>query len=104
MKRSVLIAGLALVLASSLAASFAESSLGSSSVVQQILEQSANARVNVNRAAQAELETLPGIGPKIAREIIKHRPYKNGQELQDKVKGIGPKTWADLKNRVTFGR
>ena len=37
-------------------------------------------------------------------EIIKHRPYKNGQELQDKVKGIGPKTWADLKNRVTFGR
>jgi competence protein ComEA len=103
MKRSVLIAGLALVLASSLAASFSESTLGSSAP-QQILEQAANARVNVNRATQAELETLPGIGPKIAREIIKHRPYKNGQELQDKVKGIGPKTWADIKNRVTFGR
>jgi competence protein ComEA len=104
MKRSVLIAGLALVLASSLAASFAESSLGSTSAMQQILEQSSNARVNINRATQAELETLPGIGPKIAREIIRNRPYKNGQELQDKVKGIGPKTWADLKNRVTFGR
>jgi competence protein ComEA len=103
MKRSVLIAGLALVLASSLAASFAESALGSSAP-QQILEQAANARINVNRATQAELETLPGIGPKIAREIIKNRPYKNGQDLQDKVKGIGPKTWADLKNRVTFGR
>jgi competence protein ComEA len=104
MKRSVLIAGLALVLASSLVTSFAESSLGATSAMQQILEQAANARINVNRATQAELETLPGIGPKIAREIIKNRPYKNGQELQDKVKGIGPKTWADLKNRVTFGR
>ena len=104
MKRSVLIAGLALMLASGLAVGLAETGLGSASIRQQILEQSANARVNINRATQAELETLPGIGPKIAREIIKNRPYKNGQELQDKVKGIGPKTWADLKNRVTFGR
>jgi competence protein ComEA len=104
MKRSVLIAGLAMILASSLAASFAESSLGNAPGQRITFEQAANARVNVNRATQAELETLPGIGPKIAREIIKHRPYKNGQELQDKVKGIGPKTWADIKNRVTFGR
>jgi competence protein ComEA len=104
MKRSVLIAGLALILASGLAVGLAESGLGASSVSPPLLEQSSNARVNLNRATQMELETLPGIGPKIAREIIKHRPYKNGQELQDKVKGIGPKTWADLKNRVTFGR
>jgi competence protein ComEA len=103
MKRSVLIAGLAMVLASSLAFSLAESGVHSSPGQQIIFEQ-ANARINVNRATQAELETLPGIGPKIAREIIKNRPYKSGQELQEKVKGIGPKTWADIKNRVTFGR
>jgi competence protein ComEA len=102
MKRSALIAGLSLILASSLAASFAESGMSTAQVTQHILEQSANARININRATQTELETLPGIGPKIAREIIKNRPYKNGQELQDKVKGIGPKTWADIKNRVTF--
>lgn len=58
--------------------------------------------VNINTATQAQLEALPGIGPKIAAEIIKNRPYRNSTELMDKVKGIGPKTWEEIKKYVRF--
>ena len=58
--------------------------------------------VNVNKASAAQLETLPNVGPKIAADIIKNRPYKDGKELQAKVKGIGPKTWAKIEKYVLF--
>ncbi|MCS7069799.1 MAG: helix-hairpin-helix domain-containing protein [Meiothermus sp.] len=58
--------------------------------------------INVNTATQAELEALPGIGPKIAREIIRNRPYRDAKELQARVKGIGPKTWEEIKRYVRF--
>lgn len=45
--------------------------------------------VNVNTATLAELEKVPGLGPKLSAEIIKMRPYKNQAELVKKVKGIG---------------
>jgi competence protein ComEA len=61
-----------------------------------------SAKVNLNRATAAQLEKLPGVGPKIAAEIIKNRPYKNGKDLQKKVKGIGEKTWKVLEPLVTF--
>lgn len=60
------------------------------------------APVHINTATLAQLETLPGIGPKLAREIIKHRPYKNAQELQSKVKGIGPAVWKKIAPYVLF--
>ncbi|MCS7069514.1 MAG: helix-hairpin-helix domain-containing protein [Meiothermus sp.] len=60
------------------------------------------AQVNVNTATLAQLETLPGVGPKLAAQIIQHRPYKNAQELQAKVKGLGPKLWASIKPYVHF--
>ncbi len=58
--------------------------------------------ININTASKAQLEALPGIGPKIAAEIIKNRPYSNSQQLMDKVKGIGPKTWDEIKRWVRF--
>ncbi|MER3490813.1 MAG: DNA-binding protein [Meiothermus sp.] len=60
------------------------------------------APVHINTATLAQLETLPGIGPKLAREIIKHRPYKGAQELQKKVKGIGPAIWKKIAPYVLF--
>jgi len=60
------------------------------------------APVHINTATLAQLETLPGIGPKLAQEIIKHRPYKNAQELQSKVKGIGPAHWKQIAPYVLF--
>lgn len=59
--------------------------------------------VAINSADAAELETLPRIGPVIARRIIEHRsthgPFRSVEELID-VKGIGPKTMDQLRPRV----
>jgi competence protein ComEA len=44
--------------------------------------------VNVNNATQAELETIPGIGPGLSRQIIAGRPYARIEDLE-RVRGIG---------------
>ena len=63
------------------------------------------AKVNVNTASQAELESLPGVGPKLAQRIIddraKHGNYKTLKDL-DRVSGIGAKTLERLAPLVTF--
>ena len=41
-------------------------------------------KVNINLATESELDTLPGIGPARAKEIIKNRPYKDIDELVQK--------------------
>lgn len=61
------------------------------------------ARVDLNSATAAELETLPGVGPSKAQAIIAHRevePFKSTEELVE-VKGIGDKLYAQLKDHVT---
>jgi len=58
--------------------------------------------VSLNAATLEELMTLPHVGPKTAALIVKNRPYADGQEFQDKVMGIGPKTWAALEKLVSF--
>jgi competence protein ComEA len=51
------------------------------------------AGVDVNKANQAELETLKGIGPAMAGKILDERKkgaFKDWADLTDRVKGIGP--------------
>ena len=48
----------------------------------------AAAKVNINTATAEELQTLPGIGPAHAREIVALRPFKSVDDL-DRVKGLG---------------
>ena len=55
--------------------------------------------VNVNAAAQDELETIPGIGPLLAREIIRERPYARVEDLE-RVKGIGRYTVNSIRPYV----
>ena len=55
--------------------------------------------VNVNLATQQELETIPGVGPVLAREIIRGRPYDKVEDL-DRVKGIGPYTFNSVRPYV----
>jgi competence protein ComEA len=57
--------------------------------------------ININAASQAELESLPGIGPTLAQRIIEHRPYKSVQELLN-VPGIGQTTLDRLRDLVTL--
>lgn len=59
--------------------------------------------ININMASQADLETLPGIGPAKARAIIKYRndegPFIEKEDLMN-VSGIGEKTFATLKDLI----
>ncbi len=59
--------------------------------------------IDLNRATQAELETLPGVGPVTAAKIIAWRTeqgrFSRVEELQE-VSGIGPKTYAEIAPHV----
>ena len=64
------------------------------------------APVDVNRADEATLTTLPGIGPALARRIVearRERPFRSIGDLA-RVQGIGPATLSRLGERVTVGR
>ena len=59
--------------------------------------------LDLNSAAVADLDALPGIGPVLAQRIIDHRsahgPFTSVEQLDD-VSGIGPAIYADLAQRV----
>jgi competence protein ComEA len=61
-------------------------------------------KINLNTAGQAELESLPGIGPALAQRILDYReqsgPFKTIEDIQ-KVKGIGPGIFAKIKDLIT---
>ena len=52
----------------------------------------AQAAVDVNTATQSELETVRGIGPALSARIVEARkqgPFKDIEDLQQRVRGIG---------------
>ncbi len=63
-------------------------------------------QLDINTATQAELETLPGIGPATAGKIVAFRqengPFAAPVDLQ-RVSGIGPSTYEKLKDLITTG-
>lgn len=63
-----------------------------------------NNQININTATVSQLESLPYVGPVMARRIIDYRqsygPFKNIESL-DQVNGIGPKTLEKLRPLIT---
>lgn len=59
--------------------------------------------VHLNTARQSELETLPGIGPGLARRILEDReargPFPTASEVT-RVRGIGPRKWDAMRRFV----
>jgi competence protein ComEA len=52
----------------------------------------AQAGVDANRASQAELESVKGIGPALSSRILQARasaPFKDWPDLIDRVQGVG---------------
>lgn len=58
--------------------------------------------VNVNTAGERELETIPGIGPALAKRIIEYRmkrPFNRPEDLIA-IRGIGPKNFQKMRGYV----
>lgn len=64
------------------------------------------ALININTADATLLDTLPGIGPTYATRIVDYRtahgPFAQVSDIQN-VSGIGPSTYANLKDLITVG-
>ncbi|EJW93716.1 protein containing Competence protein ComEA, helix-hairpin-helix region domain protein, partial [gut metagenome] len=61
-----------------------------------------SAVVDINTASQSELDSLPGIGPAMAKRIIAEREKARFTSVDDlqRVKGIGPAKLAKLRSRI----
>lgn len=53
-------------------------------------------RIDINFSSQEQLESLPGIGPVLARAIITARPFASAEELA-RVRGVGLKLLEKLR-------
>ena len=64
-----------------------------------------NGKVNINKAGQAELENIPGVGPSTALKIIEYRK-QNGKfsSIEDikNVSGIGDGKYEKIKDYITI--
>jgi len=67
-----------------------------------LLSAAALAAVDANKGNQAELEALRSIGPVLAGRILEERkksPFKDWNDMVDRVKGIGPGNAAKLSTQ-----
>ncbi len=62
-------------------------------------------KINLNTASASSLDSLPGIGPSYAKRIIDYRETNGGFKAIEEVmnvKGIGPKTFEKMKDKITI--
>ena len=80
-------------------------SLSSSSTSSSSNKTTSITKININKATQAELETIPGVGPSTALKIINYRnengKYKNIEDIKN-VSGIGDAKFEKMKDYITI--
>jgi len=63
--------------------------------------------ININTATADQLESLPGIGPTAAQNIINYRtqhgPFETVEDIMN-VPGIGPSTFDAIQDLITTGQ
>ncbi|MDR1651745.1 MAG: helix-hairpin-helix domain-containing protein, partial [Synergistaceae bacterium] len=63
-------------------------------------------KIDINRADASQLNTLPGIGPKLSAAIVGYReangPFESVDDLRN-VRGIGEKRLEAIRELVTAG-
>lgn len=66
---------------------------------------SVGGRIDLNRASQAELESLPGIGPVTARKIVDARAERRFGSVEDlRTRGlVGEAVYADIESLTSAG-
>lgn len=76
---------------------------GKNVILEDNLESSSNSIVNINKATQTELETLPGIGPSLATKIIEYRESNGKFSKKEDIKnvtGIGDSKYASIEEFI----
>jgi competence protein ComEA len=59
--------------------------------------------INLNTATTAELQTLPGIGPALAKRIVQFREKRHGFKKVEEllaIPGISEKKWKAIRDKV----
>jgi comEA protein len=83
----------------------AQNSVAAITTASPSLEAPSALPININTAASADLEQLPGIGPTLAQSIIAYRdangPFLSLEALQQ-VPGIGPRTFEAIKPFISI--
>jgi competence protein ComEA len=99
MVRTVVASLVALLLAAPVASSAQQAASAAAAPAEK-----AGPTVNINTATSSELESLPGVGPKLAQRIIDYREKNGGfKKLEDlmNVQGIGEKNFLKLKSKLS---
>jgi competence protein ComEA len=68
-------------------------------VIFALASLAAHASVDANKASQADLETLRGVGPSLSAKIVEARKageFRHWNDLVDRVQGVGPASAAKL--------
>ena len=75
----------------------------SDEIINEQSSKKAESKVNINKATQTELETLPGIGPSTALKIIEYREnegkFKKIEDIKE-VSGIGEAKFEKIKDFI----